>query len=53
MEKKINEILEIIKNEDVKTQQKLLMECASKIGTKEWQDSVNDLWKRIEKLDEK
>jgi hypothetical protein len=47
MEKQINEIQRILSVLDEKVQIKVLIECASKIGTKEWKDAIEDLMNRM------
>lgn len=47
MEDKIKEIQSILSKLDENTQEKVILECASKIGTQEWKDAVNDLMKRM------
>lgn len=53
MEKKVNEILELLKENDDNSKREILLECASKIGSKEWADAVKDLWKRMEEIEKK
>ncbi len=53
MEDKVNEILELLKENDETSKKKILLECASKIGSKEWEKAVKDLWRRMEELDKK
>tara|TARA_R100001377_G_scaffold79737_1_gene58159 strand:- start:3 stop:158 length:156 start_codon:yes stop_codon:yes gene_type:complete len=50
MKEEVNKILEIIKNNDVKVQQTILLECASRIGSKEWQEDIKKLIKRMDKI---
>lgn len=51
MENKVNEILNILKYNDETSKKTILLECAAKIGSKEWEDAVRDLMKRMEELD--
>ena len=51
MEDKIKTILDFLKEEKVKVKQEILLKCAVKIGTPEWAEEVNSLWKRMENLD--
>lgn len=53
MKQKIDEILELLKENDDKTKQEILLECVAKIGSPEWAEAVKDLWKRMEKLNKK
>lgn len=53
MEEKINAILELLKENDEKSKQRILLECAAKIGSPEWAEAVKDLWKRMEDLNKK
>lgn len=48
MESEVKKILKILAELDSKDQMKIISECLSVIGTKKWQDEVNDLIKRIE-----
>ena len=50
MEKEIREIYEILLTLDADSQMKVISECASRIGTIEWQEGVKELIKRIENL---
>lgn len=50
METKIQKIMNILSEYDSETQMKIITECVSEIGTKEWQEKINDLIKRIEKI---
>ena len=48
MENEVKKIQEILSSLDENTQMKVIIECASKIGTTEWQEAVKELIKRIE-----
>lgn len=48
MENQKKEIQSILSKLDENTQMKVILECASKIGTKEWQEAIDDLMKRME-----
>lgn len=50
MEEKVNEILEILKESDESTKEKIILECATKIGSTKWIEEVKELMKRMEKL---
>jgi len=47
MNESVKKILEILSEYEGKKQQEVFVECASKIGTKEWQDAIEDLMKRL------
>ncbi len=47
MENQTKQIENILSKLDENTQIKVLLECASKIGTKEWQEAIDDLMKRM------
>ena len=53
MKEKIKAILELLKENDDKTKQQILLECAAKIGSPEWAEAVKDFWKRMEDLNKK
>jgi hypothetical protein len=53
MEKEIEKIMAILVGKDEPTKKKLLLECAVRLGSKEWEEAVRDLWKRMEELDKK
>ncbi len=53
MSEESKKILEFLKEFDDVRKQKILIECTSNIGTKEWQDSIKDLWRRMLELDNK
>lgn len=48
MEEKVEKINEILSQLDENTQLEVIAECASKVGTTEWQEAVKELIKRIE-----
>lgn len=33
--------------------QQILLECAAKIGSKEWAEAVKELWQRMEEIEKK
>lgn len=47
MEEKVNEILELLKDNDDDTKREILLECTSKIGSQEWAEAVRDLMRRM------
>lgn len=47
MENEIEKIQYILKNIDEETQKKILLECAQKLGTNEWQEAVKELMRRM------
>ncbi len=47
MEKQTKEIENILSKIDENTQIKVILECASKIGTKEWKEDIDNLMKRM------
>ena len=53
MEKKVNEILELLKENDDNSKREILLECASKIGSQEWAEAVIDLMKRMGEIEQK
>ena len=50
MEKEVEKINEILSILDKDTQMKVIAECASRIGTTEWQIAIHDLNKRMDDL---
>lgn len=50
MKEKIEKINEILSELDENDQMKVIAECASKIGTTEWQEAIKELIKRMENL---
>lgn len=50
MKKEVEKINEILSMLDKDTQMKVILECASKIGTTEWQIAIHDLNKRMDDL---
>jgi len=40
MEKKVNEILELLKENNDNSKRQILLECATKIGSKEWAEDI-------------
>jgi hypothetical protein len=53
MEKVVKEIQTILSALDKKTQMNVIKECASTIGTPEWQEAVKELIRRMDELDKK
>jgi len=49
MNTEIEKIMGILSEYDSEEQMKIITECVSEIGTKEWQEKIKDLMKRIEK----
>lgn len=47
MKEKIEKINEILSELDENDQMKVIAECASKVGTTEWQENINDLMRRM------
>lgn len=50
MENEVQKIEEILSQLDKDTQMKVLAECASKVGTTEWQEAIKELIKRMENI---
>lgn len=53
MKDQSKKIIEILKECDENTQKEILLECATSIGSEEWQEKIKDLWGRMESLDKK
>jgi len=53
MDNKVNEILELLKENDDNSKRQILLECASKIGSTEWAEAVKDLIKRMAEIEKK
>jgi hypothetical protein len=53
MEKEVSKIMEILENVDKDSQRKILIECAAKLGSKEWEEAVSDFWKRMKDIEKK
>jgi hypothetical protein len=47
MENKTKEIQSILSGLDKNEQMKVIIECASKVGTQEWKEAIDDLMKRM------
>lgn len=47
MENIIKEIQGLLRNQEAEKQKRILMECASRLGTEEWQKAVKDLMERM------
>lgn len=50
MKNEVQKIQEILSQFDENTQMKVIAECASKVGTIEWQEAIKDLIKRMGNL---
>lgn len=51
--KEITKIMGILAGNDEANQKKILLECATRIGSNEWKEAIKDLWERMEKLEKK
>jgi len=47
MTNKTKEIQSILSKLDENEQMKVILECASKVGTTEWKEAIDDLMKRM------
>lgn len=49
----VTKIMGILAGNDKANQKKILLECATRIGSTEWEEAIKDLWERMEKLEKK
>lgn len=46
----VNQIMSILEGKDEGTQKEILVKCAAKLGSKEWEEAIKDFWERMEIL---